>query len=390
MTRREFIKGSVAVALAAYAKPWRVFGASGMGALVASEVTTSVTLPDAYSVAILGDTHFDAEPESFYHSRYDETNKYAKIQHEEFRRNGEMWRERCRSLLAASGRLAAERPTAFALQLGDLVQGDCDDVATHFKMLAEATLLMRGAYPAGMPFMSVMGNHDIRGKGAKAAYFGFAEPYMAGELKDAQFSRATAVKYPVFSFRRGDDLWVFCNFEERNLDPVSDAIDADTEARRVFLVTHGPVTAHPGGSYRWRLGGHRECDASRPRFLKTLFSRRAIVISGHTHTTAFYRHESVEGGFTEFTVNSVWHKPELATAEPEHSTPAEYGALPKGFDPKKAEDFAAVTGMFKPTLKEYFFNNGAGHYRLNVSSGAVTMEFYPGDALSPARTFQLA
>ena len=376
MTRRDFIKGTAAAMLAAYVKPWRAFGAS-------------LDAPE-YSVAILGDTHFDAEPESFYHSRYYETNKHAKIQHKEFRRNGEMWRERCRSLLAASARLAAEKPTAFALQLGDLVQGDCDDVTTHFKMLGDATLLMRGAYGAGLPFLTVMGNHDIRGRGAKAAYFGFAEPYMAEELKNAQFSRVTAVKYPVFSFRRGDDLWVFCDFEERNLDTVSDAIDADRDARRVFLVTHGPVTAHPGNSCRWRLGGSKMCDDSRPRFLKTLFARRAIVISGHTHTTAFYRHESAEGGFTEMTVNSVWCKPEIATAEPKRSTPAEYGVVPKEFDTKKADDFAAVTGIFKPTLKEYFFNNGAGHYRLNVSSAAVTMEFYPGDATTPGRTFNLA
>ena len=49
MTRREFIKGSAAAVLAAYAKPWRVFGASGRGALVAPDgtgVATSATLPD--------------------------------------------------------------------------------------------------------------------------------------------------------------------------------------------------------------------------------------------------------------------------------------------------------------------------------------------------------
>lgn len=376
MTRREFLKDASMAAVAAQALP-----------NIASGATFDAP---GYSVAILGDTHYDAEPESLYHSHYDESNKYAKIQHSEFRRNGEMWRERCRSLLAASGRLAAERPTAFALQLGDLVQGDCDDVTTHFKMLAEATLLMRGAYPENIPFLTVMGNHDFRGKGARAAYCGFAGPYMSDQLKDAQFSSVSEVKYPVFSFRRGDDLWVFCDFEEQNLDLVSDAIDADKSARRVFLVTHGPVTACQSVMYGWRLGGRRQCEATRPRLLKTLFSRHAIVLSGHTHTTTFYRHEAAEGGFTEFTVNSVWHKPELATAVPEHSSPSEYGALPEGLDPKRADDYAAATGLFKPTVKEYFFNNGAGHYRLNVSASAVTMEFYPGAATSPARTFRLA
>ena len=33
----------------------------------------------AYTVAVLGDTHFDAAPESVYHSHYDESNRYAKV-----------------------------------------------------------------------------------------------------------------------------------------------------------------------------------------------------------------------------------------------------------------------------------------------------------------------
>ena len=91
-----------------------------------------------YAVALLGDTHYDAEPESVYHSHYDESNRWAKIQHEEFRRNGEMWRARCRELLASSARLAHEQETLFVLQLGDIIQGDCDHVPTH-KCRATAT-----------------------------------------------------------------------------------------------------------------------------------------------------------------------------------------------------------------------------------------------------------
>ena len=78
-SRRAFLAGAAAAATAGC----RVFGGAEA---------------DGYSVAILGDTHYDAEPESVYHSHYDESNKWAKIQHEEFRRNGEMWRTRCPQL----------------------------------------------------------------------------------------------------------------------------------------------------------------------------------------------------------------------------------------------------------------------------------------------------
>ena len=41
-----------------------------------------------------------------------------------------------------------------------------------------------------------------------------------------------------------------------------------------------------------------------------------VVLSGHTHTIAYSRHENSFGGFSEFTGNSVWKAPEIETAEP--------------------------------------------------------------------------
>ena len=46
----------------------------------------------SYSMIILGDTHFDADPPSVYHAHYNEPNeRLNKIQRAEFARNGEMW-----------------------------------------------------------------------------------------------------------------------------------------------------------------------------------------------------------------------------------------------------------------------------------------------------------
>ena len=343
-----------------------------------------------YSVAILGDTHYDAEPESVYHSHYDESNKWAKVQHEEFRRNGEMWRTRCPQMLAASAELAHRLDTRFVLQLGDIIQGDCDDVATHKKMLDDCIRLLRAPYPASMPFLTVIGNHDFRGNGARPAYLEFAEPFMAKELAFLGGTGA-AVKYPAFSSRVGEDLWVFCDFETKDLNPIADLIDADPSARHVFLVTHGPFTTFArGSSFRWRLGGRKECEASRPRLYETLSKRHAVVLSGHTHTTNFYRHENSHGGFAEFTVNSVWSKPQLATAKPIHDKVEDYVAVSKRHTGAKLEDFRREVAFFKPGIREYFYNDGAGHYRLDVSDDAVTIAFYPGDAREPARTFALA
>ena len=343
-----------------------------------------------YSVAVLGDTHYDAEPESVYHSHYDESNKWAKVQHEEFRRNGEMWRDRCMRLLNAGAAAAHRFDTRFVLQLGDLVQGDCDDVPTHRKMLDDCVRLLRRPYPAGLPFLTVIGNHDFRGKGARQAYLDFAEPFMADEiakLSDAGGRRPA--KYPVFSFLTGGDLWVFCDFETKDLDALSDAIDAGSDARHVFLVTHGPFTTSPNGwGFRWRLGGSKKCEASRMRLYETLSRRRAVVLSGHTHSTNFYRYENALGGFAEFTVNSVWDLEKGRTAvAPIEGGAANYGAYGAAKQPAdKLEDYKRETAFFSRDMKEYFFNRAAGHYRLDVSDDGVKMAFYPGDAQSAAWT----
>lgn len=344
-----------------------------------------------YSIAVLGDTHYDAEPESVYHSHYDESNKWAKVQHAEFRRNGEMWRTRCPQLLASSAALAHKLDTRFILQLGDVIQGDCDDVPTHKKMLDDCIKLLRAPYPKELPFLTVMGNHDFRGKGARSAYLEFAEPFMAAEIARLTGGERHPVKYPAFSFRLGRDLWVFCDFEMHDLTPIINLIDADPSARYVFLVTHGPFTLNEAeGSFRWRLGGYKPSDASRPRLYETLSRRHAIVLSGHTHTTDFFRHENRFGGFTEFTVNSVWSKPELATAKPIADKAESYGALGLGrHKGDKHEDFKREISFFKPGLKEYFHNAAAGHYRLDVAESGVTMAFCPGAAREPARTFRL-
>ena len=345
-----------------------------------------------YSVAVLGDTHYDAEPESVYHSNYDESNKWAKIQHAEFKRNGEMWRERCPKLIAASAELASLHKTDFILQQGDVIQGDCDHEPTHKKMLHDCIGKLRAPYPKGLPFLTVMGNHDFRGKGARTAYLDFAEPFMSAEIASVPNANheGTPLHYPVFSFRNGDDLWVFCDFETTNLQPIIDTIECGADARHTFLVTHGPFTASDSQSFGWRLGGSAECNTLRPRLYETLSRHHAIVLSGHTHTTAYFRHESKFGSFCEYTSNAVWCRPELAKGEAVYSDPKDYGAMHLGImTGRRLADFKAQLDIFRPGLKGYFFSDAAGHGRLDVTDDAVTMSFYPGASKKPAQKFLL-
>lgn len=346
----------------------------------------------AYNVAVLGDTHYDTAPETVYHAHYDESNIHAKVQHAEFRRNGEMWRERCPRLLASSAALAHKSETAFILQLGDIIQGDCDHIPTHQKMLDDCIKMLKKPYPDNMPFLTVVGNHDFRGKGARKAYFDFAHPFMTKEIEMLTGKKLEKpVEYPIVSFRKGPDLWIFCDFEKANLNKICNIIDADGAARHVFIVTHGPFTTYANTkSFRWRLGGSPLALKSRQRLFDTLSKRRGIVLSGHTHSTTYYRFENSLGSFCEFTGNSVWTERSPLTATPNCSTPEQY--IPAERFLKKVrnkEDFHSEINFFKPSLKEYYETRAAGHYRLKVAENSVEMEFYLCDSRIPDRVFKL-
>ena len=96
------------------------------------------------------------------------------------------------------------------------------------------------------------------------------------------------------------------------------------------------------------------------------------------------------GGYTEFTANSVWEDAALATAEPIHDRPAQFGAYRRSqVSASLLPDYDADIAFFKAGLREYFFSLAAGHYRLEVTDDRVRMLFYPGAATEPGRAFDL-
>jgi len=221
-----------------------------------------------------------------------------------------MWKKRCRDLVAASAELARKNPTQVVLQVGDLVQGDCDDAATHLKMLSDARSFVSGTYPPSMQFWTVMGNHDVRGKDAREAYAKFAQKLMRPQI-------GKNMQYPVTAFDYGRDRWIFCDFETRDIEALIKELDRKTRARYTFLVTHSPVIAIDSKAYWWRLAGEKFCDeATRKRLLQALSRRHAIVLTGHSHSVRFCRYACADGYFHEFTANSVWGIPDFFTTKP--------------------------------------------------------------------------
>ena len=363
LTRREFLCGAVAGgAMLALPRPLR---AQGVG---------------SYSVPVLGDIHFDSPDPKFYHANYThstiETRYKAHLA--EHVRNSEMWKERLPRLVRASG-ACLRKDAAFALQMGDFVQGDCGNAATHRRMLDDAFAFVKGAYGGNLPLVTVAGNHDIRGDmkgdGARETLEKWLPETMAKEL-------GVPVKGTTFSFRQGPDVFIVVDFNEPRPDfALLKRLLAESEdARYTFIVSHGPTV--PSGQIRWFLLGKKKRDKERRELRSLLARRNAIALGGHTHKLEFYDCAFTEGKITQFVFNSVWTKPELATAKVLGDGAEDYGCL-RGAAAKE------LVGEYRPFVKDYLFAEAAGHYTLDVSDAGVSVAFYGGDATTPSRTFRL-
>ncbi|MBQ7188861.1 MAG: metallophosphoesterase [Kiritimatiellae bacterium] len=348
---------------------------------------------NSYSVALLGDTHYDSPDPKFYHADY--THSTSKGRYEahlkEHLRNAEMWKERMPALIHASASCATQ-DTAFILQMGDLIQGDCGNPATHRRMLNDAFETMKGAYGGKLPLVTVAGNHDIRGDvpedGALAAFDAWQPPLMTREL-------GVPVTKTTFAFRHGPDVFLVVDFNEPrpNLGLVKSLLKANADARYTFLISHGP--AIPNCRSRWFLLGLPKRDAARRELRALLAARNAIVLAGHTHCLESYDCVFPEGRITQFVANSVWAVPEWESLNVREEGKEMFGSqasLKKVKENSRTgtqNSLRQLADEYRPFIRDYFFANAAGHYRLEVSDRRVAVIFYGGSSRTPARTFLL-
>ena len=303
----------------------------------------------SYSLIILGDTHFDADPPSIYHSLYNEPNEGRNTAHRsEFTRNGEMWKDRCPRLLKRASQLIVE-DTRMVLQMGDLIQGDCGSGEVHRKMLADALDRMKSE-TQGLPFVTVVGNHDIRGVDARSTY----DQYMPAR--------------------------------ERLLDETKGA-------RHTFIMTHGPVFPADITSCRWIFhGGASEAETEARRHFRQAFARRnAIVLCGHIHQTDFLDWYGDSGRITQMTMSSVWTSEKQKQYSVRSEGAADYGMLreKKRQKGENMKDERALFDEYRPGIRQHINSSSQGCYKLNVNGKHVTIDFYGGDSQEISQRFTI-
>lgn len=372
MDRREFLKlaggGLAGLALAGIPLPLEAKGTD-----------------KKYNIVILGDTHYDLAPASIYHSHYNEKTEWLnRVQRAEFKRNGEMWADRLPRLIERASRLV-DGSTRMVFQMGDLVQGDCGNGDVHRKMLADAMDYIKKRF-GSLPFVTVEGNHDNRGTDAMKVYHEYMPERMSQEL-------GKTVTKTTFGFSIGRDAYIFIDFNEPD--------DAETErllreyegARHTFIVSHGPLFPHDGGSPRWFYhGADNDSENSKRRHFRKLFAKcNAIALSGHTHTTDLIDWYGDGGRITQMIMNSVWASDKNSKFSIIAQGAEEYGAELKK---RKERDNSvnaeeAIFSEYRPGIREYLHSNAAGSFKLSVGPQKITVDLYAGDSIAVSHHFVL-
>ena len=319
---------------------------------------------EKYSVLVFGDTHYDSQDVRV------ET-KLTRNKKLELARNLEIWKTNMPLLIKA----AAEKGNAsadFAVQLGDLTQGDCGARELQEKSFRNVLEIFQKELK--IPFHSVKGNHDVRGKGAHAAYNAVMLPYMSKVLKQPIPENRAAN----FAVMHKGDLYIYFDSIKINVNFVYEALKKYPDARYTFLLTHVPVL--PGYNSDWLVPKVKE----RPEFLKALAKRKVIVLCAHIHITCSIRYEIEEGDivqFVSYSLPSNLHR-EYSVIE------GSIFDLPAKLD--KPDKLAKIKPFFEPHLKDFVFHRyGGGFNVLNVSDEGVFIDLYTGEMKAPFKTVKL-
>lgn len=373
MDRRDFLNIS-ALGLAGLAVPGG-----------AAELFAKSSGSKSYNVVILGDTHFDTEPASVYHSHYNEPVEWLnRVQRAEFARNGEMWRDRCPRLLKRAACLVNDN-TRMAFQMGDLIQGDCGNGEVHRKMLDDVMNRFKEEF-GGLPFVTVVGNHDIRGVDAKATYHDYMPKRMSKEL-GKEISKTT------FSFNIGDDAYIVLDFNHPDDAEVEKLLAGTIGARNTFVITHGPLFPMDEQSCRWFFHGSAKDTEARRHFRAEFAKRNVICLCGHSHRTRLTDWAGDGGRIIQMEMNSVWSNDEKGKYRVNSEGPEAYGAYRMGLtempDGSKVADESELFNEYRPGIRRYINSDCAGSYMLNVNGRHCSIDFYAGDSTRPSAIFKL-
>jgi hypothetical protein len=369
-SRREFVTALAAGAVTATALPHALAARKGND--------------NRFSFLLLGDTHFDRIE---HHDLDWMREHYAKdiSQVENYCRHTK--EELPKLLRAAQARLSAADPsTAFALHVGDLVEGICGNKELATRHCVEGWEFFK-KQQLGVPLLMTKGNHDITGPGATEAY---NEVLLQKTAKELGREKLDGTSY---SFKQGDNLFaVFDAYDRTSIDWLEELVRAN-DFRRLFVLLHLPVVPYNARS-NWRVYYHERQAERRERLVDLLGHHRAIVLCGHLHKYSLLVRRCRTGKFVQLAISSVVTNSNRIR-QPKFSAVTDYGAkltnLEPAFSPDTLDVRKKVLLNEKPFIEHFEYANNSGFAMLSVSENDVRAEVYDGTkAAKPWKTVSLS
>ena len=327
-----------------------------------------------YKVMILGDIHYDS-------AEFHQKEAPSKALKKERIRNYEMWKGPSVKLLESAGKRAKSESCAFAIQMGDIAQGDADTPELLGKMLEKAFRTVKSYFP-DIPLLAVKGNHDIRG-------YQKTIPRPANNvLMGLVANESGGAKGNSWTYRKGKDLYIGVDGfrpEKQCIAFVKKALLDNPETRYVFLVTHLPVIPATVHSPFWNLPGNFE-------IADLLEKRKAVILAGHTHSFSIATRKSRNGKLVQLVSTSLGRdwlsgKP----MQPSLDWTSVREAARKTIRGKNAEKMKQKLEMLdsKGEYSTRIYTRISGYVILNISEERVEAAIYTDEG-KPALTEILA
>jgi len=340
---------------------------------------TAGILLHGYEFLLLGDTHYDTPEVRLKDAKLTEN------QEKERTRNFTRWEKNIPAMLKAAGRRSAQN-VAFAVQLGDIVQGGFGSEELQSRAFQEVLRVLKKEIK--VPLYVVKGNHDIHGAGAEEAFAKVMLPYLNREFQQ----KNTVENSAHYAVMHEKDLFIYFDSMKPDAGFVEKALEEHKDARHVFFLTHLPVL--PCGEGRrpdWIVYGMRSDNAQERKRLLTLLARHnAIVLCGHIHRTVLSRYRSPEGAITQLASFSM-----PVSLEGEYK---EVKGVGEDFFAAEAVKKAMGTKRVKTILNDFighlfeydYYLPGAGYNVMRVDDKGVFCDLYFGADDKPAKTLELS
>lgn len=344
----------------------------------------------AYSFLLLGDLHFDrwehhdrAWLEKHHPGDLSQIENYTRLTREVMPQVFAALKQRADAL-----RADGMRP-AFALQVGDLVEGLCGSAELAALQNREAVASIEEA-ALGLPFVFTKGNHDITGDGAVEAFQAILRPFMAAQAR--QLDAAAGQAGDNWTLRHDDDQWVFFDaYDKTSLDWLESTL-AQRTARHLFVSVHPPVVPY-GARASWHLFAGDKARAQREHLLALLGRHQAIVLGGHLHKFSALTRTAGGGRFTQLAVSSVVSSPHQTVRQELRGVASYHGGqvdLEPRHSPETAPARRAIYETERASVTAFEFADTAGYAVITVDGTRVEAAIHAGTAALPFRTVRLA